>query len=85
MGGWANISPSLLDFINLMFASSSRVKLVPEQMKRTFFYYLQVVLVTISGFCGLLLIIGGICMQSVLAATIGCCSMVLPILTLKYN
>lgn len=54
-------------------------------MKQTFFFYLQIILTVLSGFCGLTLLIGGIYMHSFMASFIGACGLVLPLIWIKCN
>lgn len=50
---------------------------------KTFYFYFQLILFVIIGFCGLTLIIGGLCMSSWTPVILGCIGLGLPLFAIK--
>lgn len=48
---------------------------------KNLFYCFQIALTILIGFCGLILLIGGICMSSLIASLMGAVALILPLIT----
>lgn len=48
---------------------------------KNFFYYFQITLIILIGFCGLTLLIGGFCVGSLISSLIGAAALILPVIT----
>lgn len=49
---------------------------------KTFFFYLELVLTILIGFCGVALLIGGIFMNSVMSIVLGIAGIIFPVMIL---
>lgn len=54
-------------------------------MKNNLFYFLQIFLVVILGFCGLILLITGVCMHKPIPSIMGILFLIMPLIAIKYK